>query len=166
MRITKLITMALCIVATSCYLQAADTEGFRDMKWGDSPTKDMIIDSTEKTTNTKMYHLKNDKLNIGDAQLTGISYTYFDNKFMSTSIKFKGYANYSSIKSTLETKYGNSYRPNKYLEKYWWFGGNSTVGIIFSTVNDEGIVFIMNTQLSDQSELYKKNNSSNAAKDL
>lgn len=169
MGISKFVKAVLVTAIIGCSLYAADAEGFRDMKWGDSPSilgKKLILQSKNVTSNVSTYSIKDDKLEISTAKLSGIDYLYFDNKFYGVNLKMKGASNFSIVKDALTSKYGTPNRPNRYMEKYWWFGGNSIVGIIYNQVGDEATAIIENIDLMNQSDAYKKNVGSQGAKDL
>lgn len=144
----------------------ADTEGFRNLMWGNSPSKEMVLISNDKTTNISKYMVQNDKLNIGAAQIESIRYWFYDNKFMAVFISFNGLSNFNSIRSTLESKHGMPSKPNRYIDRYMWNGGNSTVAIQYSDISSEGMVMIVNQYLSNESESYKKTLASKAVNDL
>lgn len=169
MGISRFIKVFLSIVIVGCSLYAADSEGFRDMKWGDSPNifdKQLIIESSDKASNTVTYIRKNDKLNIGTAKVEKISYRFFDKKLESVLISFKGYNNFSSLKSTLESKYSNPIQPNRYIETYMWDNDITAIFISYKSITDNGYIMMKNDSLHDQLEVYKVNMASQGVKDL
>lgn len=158
------IFISLCVAGSVLF--GADSEGFRDLKWGNQPTKNMILDGKDVHTNSKSYHIKNDKLTIATARLNYISYSFYNNKFMSVIIGYKGLGNFQVLKETLESKYGSAYQPNQFIDDYYWFGGNSTVAISYSEIKDGGSIYMVNTAIKEESEQYKSNLASKGVSDL
>jgi hypothetical protein len=161
----KVILLLLIAIA----MFGADSEGFRDLKWGEpfnQKTKDFIIKYNDLSSKTITYIKKNDKLEIATAKLLGIDYLFFDNKFEGVNIKFEGYSNFISLKDTLTAKYGEPSRPNQFMNTYYWFGGNTIMGIIYNDISGKGSIFMSNKALYDQQEQYKKDIASKGVKDL
>lgn len=163
MNMFKIIFLQFVIV---CSVFGADADGFRDIKWGDIPKKEMTMSKYDATTNIKKYYIQNEKLSVGDAQINAISYWYYDNKFMGVFIQYDKINNFSSLKSTLEAKFGTPYRPNRFMDDYMWMGGNTRVAIYYSKVKDSGTIMIINDEIAKLSDQYKKNNASKAVNDL
>lgn len=150
-------------------LLGADAEGFRDLKWGDSidqKTKIFIVKYKDLPSKSITYTKKNDKLEIATAKLSGIDYSFFDNKFEGVDIKFKGYTNFLSLKDTLTAKYGEPDRPNQFMDTYYWFGGNTIMGIVYNDISSEGSIFMNNQDLYNQKKQYQKDLASQGVKDL
>lgn len=160
--------MRVFVVLILCFnfMFGADSDGFRDIKWGDAPTKEMVISKYDATTNIKKYYLQNEKLSVGEASITGISYWFFDDKFMGAFMQFSGLSNFESLKSTLDAKFGNAHRPNKYLDDYMWMGGNTRVAIYYSKIKRSGMVMFVNDELAKQSDQYKKSIAAKAVNDI
>lgn len=158
--------IALAVMMLFMFSFGANTEGFRDIKFGDSPLKDMVLEKHDKATNIKHYALKKDKFNIGEATLDSISYWYFDNKFMGSFMHFTGRGNFNLLKETLESKHGEPYRPNRYMDNYMWTGGNTRLAITYSDVRGSGMIMLMNIEMSNMSDAYKKDIAAKGASDL
>jgi len=161
-----MLKIILLILLYISQILGAEADGFRNVKWGDNPTKDMTITSQDSTTNIKKYFMSNDKMSVGEATITSISYWYFDNKFMGVFLQYNGMSNFTSLKATLESKYGSPHKPNRYIDYYMWIGGNTRVAIQYNKIKDDGIIMIMNDSLSKESEQYKKDLASKAVNDL
>lgn len=144
----------------------ADADGFRDIKYGTSPINQMVKLSEDSTTNIKQFSLSNEKLNIGQANLDKITYWYFDNKFMGVFINFSGISNFNFLKETLESKYGVPTKPNRYMDNYMWFGGNTRLMINYSSIKNSGVIMLMNDEMVKNSEQYKKSLAAKSVNDL
>lgn len=151
-------------------LIGADAEGFRDLKWGDAfnkeTQKNFIVKYKDLPSKSITYTKKNDKLEIATAKLLGIDYSFFDNKFEGVDIKYEGYANFISLKDTLTAKYGEPTKPNQFMDTYYWFGGNTMMGIIYSDITRKGSIFMNNQDLYNQKKQYQKDLASQGVKDL
>lgn len=156
----------LQLLITSMTLFSADTEGFRELKWGNSPTVSMQLDSINTYNNTKRYHIDSDRLNIGAAFLQRITYEFFDNKFMGVTITYQGFKNFQILIDTLEVKYGKAYRPNQSSDDYFWYGGNSYAYIKYDGRSDSGSIYIENRAIESQSKQYEKYISKKGVNDL
>ncbi|MDR2789799.1 MAG: hypothetical protein LBB59_02335 [Campylobacteraceae bacterium] len=86
----------------------APIEGFRDMKFGGGIEKldNYTITYDNKTSKIVSAVKKDDKLQIGDAKLTGIEYHFFDNMLYAVTAKYSGSNNNDIIMQTIESKYG------------------------------------------------------------
>jgi hypothetical protein len=89
-----------------------EPDGFRGIKWGANfnERKDMksppgLIRSFEPGA-LNFYVMDNDKMRIGEAVLTEISYGYRDDKFCEVLANFEGTVNFAKIKAILTYQYG------------------------------------------------------------
>lgn len=85
-----------------------EPEGFRGLKWGGPPGKDMKYwgKSTEHD-NTLWYKRKNDQLQIGNANLKDIFYLFYQEKFMAVVMDLAGgEKDYDSLVDVLNLKFG------------------------------------------------------------
>jgi hypothetical protein len=85
-----------------------DIEGFRDIKWGDSVAKLGNYTIIKETPDTKeMIAIKNDEyLKIGEANISYITYHFFDDKLIWVTIRYVSKEDNNIIIQTLESKYG------------------------------------------------------------
>ena len=77
-RIAVVALAALIILALSASSFAFQNEpdGFRGLKWGDSPTEDMIFKFKDSQL-SRAYTRPTDKLSKGDAKFTYIDYSFY-----------------------------------------------------------------------------------------
>jgi len=124
-----------------------EPDGFRGLKWGDAPTEDMtflgetseyIIDDDPETTITKTncYHNRNEKNNIGSAELYNIFYNFnlYSNQFYKVTATFYGEDNYDILKIICEERFG---KPTYMWEKkdYYslkWVGDKTEIHLYFN----------------------------------
>lgn len=150
---------------------ASDIEGFRDMRWGDSPSKlgKYVIDKKYQNENKIIYKRQSDELKIGNAKLDAIFYDFFADRLKTVIIKFSGNDNLFAIKQAFESKYGGRgfIQPNKYLDQYFFVdGGPAKISIMCGRSASDCYVFISNDKLVEEADAYKKSTANKGAKDL
>lgn len=105
-----------------------EPEGFRGIKWFDkfSQHKSKFIFLAKNDTDY-FYSRKNEKLEIGVAKLDAVTYVFNSRGFKSVMISFHGEKNKTSLLSALFKRYGEGVKPNRYMDRYYWYGPNSTL---------------------------------------
>lgn len=141
----------------------ADTspESIRGHAWG-GPLGD-LGDSIlgEDDGDLKCYQKKNDDLTVGAATLGRADYCYYKDRLASVFLKYKGYANFNGLKSTLFQKYGAGNQPNQFMEKYQWTLSSVFIDFEYHQIGDAGelmymYVPLMKEQQRDTEEQQKK----------
>lgn len=155
------------VFIVSCFAQ--DIEGFRDMKWGDSPDKlgKSSVEQSNKLEKTEYRVKTNENLKIGETDLEKIGYGFFDNKLFAVIIRFKGESNFTSILTAYESKYGAFPKINKFDD--YNFGklfGNGFVSITINRFSKDGTVSMMDNAISKERKEYAKSVQGKGAKDL
>lgn len=145
----------------------ADWTGFRDLKWGSSPTKDMRMVEFDKKSNNKFYEKRSEKLSIGQADLTRIIYGYYRDQLDYVVISFKGYTNFIYIKDTYFSTFGEGYKHNRFMDEYGWFNRNGVdLMLSYSKITDKGQICYFYRPIIDQSNNEMKQKSIQGEKDL
>lgn len=142
--------------------------GFRGLQWGtDIATvkKEMVL--IESDGDEKIYSRKKDKLKIGEAKVSEISYGFYKGRLHNVMIIFSGYSNFSKLKQTLIETYGESYQDNEFMERYWWgMGSPVVISLKYSDVSNQGLIIYRQKEISGQQEEDEKKKSRDAEKDL
>ncbi len=137
----------------------AEADGFRGIKWGTefSTVKDSMtyLRTDPVYGGIKIYSRKDDDLHIGGATLESIGYGFWQDKFCSVDIQFKGYTNFSSLKDALFEKFGAGNQPNRFLEEYFWHGVVTGISLIYKEVSREGYLFMFSNEINKQQESFK-----------
>jgi len=82
-----------------------EPEGFRGLKWGDSPTEDMVIDTVE---DLRMWCTRdNERLYIGPAEIERIRYVFYKGEFAWVLIEPKHFKE-QDLEDVLVLKFGNA----------------------------------------------------------
>jgi len=150
---------------------ASDIEGFRDMKWGDNPSKLGKTTIVEKHPEEKsfIYKKNNESFKIGETLLDGIFYDFFDNKLETVILKFSSKKSLDSLKQAFEEKYGGRgfIKQNKYIEEYYFVdGGPASISMNCNSSYSKCYIFISNTKILEEAEAYRKSVAKKGAKDL
>lgn len=90
-----------------------EPEGFRELRWGDPPTIDMVYHGKSKNNENTLWYTKRftippkEKLQIGQVKLKGIYYLFYKKRFMCVLIELNEKdEDYSSIVDILTLKFG------------------------------------------------------------
>lgn len=146
-------------------------KGFRGLEWGVNIKKNvpnMILLEEDKKTGMTLYHRLNDKLSIGKAELSVLSYYFYKDRFCGVYIKTKGYSNFQYLKDASFAYYGEGRQPNEFIEKWIWGGaltGGKDVLVVleYNEFSEEGTLLmsyrpIYNEMKSDDNTAAKEAN--------
>ncbi len=97
--------------------------GFREMKWGDAPRKDMEV--LDEVGEEKFCRLASDDLTWGGAPVDKIVYQYWSNRFSDVYIEIPPLSA-DRILRDLQEGWGRGEQPNKFIEDFVW--RNKSVG--------------------------------------
>jgi hypothetical protein len=98
-------------------------DGFRGIKWGESIKNISGLMQGEKQGRMIGYVRKNDKMFIGNAKLTSIRYTFYNDKFCGVVIITKGPLNFQGVVDTFTEAYGDPKNipvNTEYDINYYW----------------------------------------------
>jgi hypothetical protein len=151
-----ILTTVICF--TNSFAFQNEPDGFRGIKWGTKieTLKDMRKLYTKG--NTTVYMRKNDKLQIGDAELQNISYMFWQDKFYSVYIQTKGYLNWAALKKVLFLKFGKGNQDNKYTEYYRWglFSGKVVIYFKYNQISEQGTLMIRGNKIVNEMRQSKR----------
>lgn len=134
-----------------------EPDGFRGLKWGDAPTEDMtflgetreyVIENYPKTTiiNTKSnsYYKRNEKKNIGSAEIYEIFYRFnlYSNQFYKVMCVFYNEDNYNILGIIFREEFGEPKYTDKGKNKYFlkWVGDKTEVHLYYNSKEYKGWV--------------------------
>lgn len=113
--------------------------GFRDVKFGDPPTKDMVL--IEDSGESKFYSRAGESYVMGQADVEHIRYGFYKHRLYAVIVRTNGYSNSRLLLEVLRQAYGPG-RPNPFMNGYSWHG--SLVGLSYeehSKTHNAAIVF-------------------------
>lgn len=133
-----LITIILSMSSiNSVYAFQSEPKDFRGIKWGTNISKlKHMMTLNIVNGNYKSYIRKNDSMKIRNADIEKITYGFYDGKFGSVIIDFKGFNNFIALKQLLTENYGNGDKEDWPWESYKWKG--EFVNITINCINDKG----------------------------
>lgn len=114
-----------------------EPDGFRGLKWGDSPGEDMVYN---KTVNEMKAYLRNDdKMNIGDASLRMVIYTFYDEpeRFAGILVLFDKEKNYDILKDILQVRFGEE-TESDWLYGLSWMGQKTYIKLDYDPAEESG----------------------------
>ncbi len=145
-------------------------DGFRGLTWGmhiSKIVKELTYIKTDPSSGgVKKYTRKIDKLEIGGAKLKVIFYDFWQDKLIGVSIHFTGFTNYINLLQTAKKRFGHSYRPNRFMEKYIWHGQPTYRSIEFSKITKKGSMVMMSEELSEKMDAYDNQIAKEGQKDF
>ena len=136
--------------------------GFRDIQWGtDIATLKEEMKLVKDTGDFKDYKRKNDKMELGDAIVDSITYSFYKDRFFRVLVKYSNEWNYRRLKDRMFTVYGPGTERKDDYKTWWWFGNDVSIGLMYGIVTYEGTVSyiykpIQKEREADQMEAAKK----------
>ncbi len=97
--------------------------GFRDMKWGDQPRKEMEV--LDDRGEEKFCHIPKDDLTWNGAALDKIVYQYWENRLSDVYIEIPT-ASAEQVYRDLVDGWGRPEQPNKFIQDFIWH--NKAIG--------------------------------------
>lgn len=161
MTLTVIMIIALLFSFTNV---SAEEFSFRGMKWGSKvPESFKKFEIDPSYGGIQFYTKPNENLNFGSCIATKVTYGYWNEKLCSIRIYFDGYINFTYLLESMKEKYGNYYKPNKYIESYYWFSelGRTTyhetnIILKYNEIQEKGAASIRSNVISKQQEEYDK----------
>lgn len=163
------LVLSVAIISTTALADYTPPTGFRDIPWASSPNAVMGgMALVEDHGDMKCYTRKKESLKIGDADLKRIVYCYYKDRFFALTVKFSGATNFTKIQETLTQKFDEPLRPNRYMDKYWWGIGGSTVTIMleYNDISKVGDFSYIYEPISAEQTKNEKQRATEATKDL
>jgi hypothetical protein len=91
--------------------------GFRDLKWGDHPAKDMQV--IEEEGDEKSCRLPKDDFTWSEASVDKIVYHFWTNRFSAVTLEIPPQSADKILKD-LHEGWGKPEQPNKFIEDFIW----------------------------------------------
>ena len=99
------------------------TDGFRGLRWGTklSDIKGMVkIETDPGLAEVEQYVRPDEVLQIGEAHLDKIIYSFWRKKLYTVTIWTRNYANYKALRNVVFEQFGTGSRSDESLERYIW----------------------------------------------
>lgn len=158
----------LAVLITNLF--SVEIEGFREFKWGISPTsiegKELMEKSADEREKTSRYELKNENVYIGSVDVDAIWYNFFDKKLYHVAIFYHGKSYFFSLKDTLSAKYGNAKQEDILGYKYSWSGKTGDISISFDPIKERGSIHMFGKKILNESIKHNEQLAKQSAKDI
>lgn len=159
-------------VAAAAPLTAAgfdnEPNGFRGIVWA-APIDSVKDELAELRANkaTTFYTRKDDKLRIGEAALQSITYVFYKGRFTGAMVRtVEGVANQSALRSALIEQFGKGDQPNRYIERYYWWGATAIISLDCAAPNRACTAMLRSKALMDEENRDMKAAAKDAKKDF
>ena len=140
-----LVSILIFLITATGFTSQNEPDGFRGLKWGDAPTEDMML-NCQHIYSGSTYYKKEDKLNIGNAELGLIYYmfTLYSNQFYKVLSTFYGENNYNTLKIIFEGRFGESTKTYKEygFNVLQWTGEKTKIKLCYNSKHSEGYIVI------------------------
>lgn len=139
-----LIILTFLLVGTGSTFQN-EPDGFRDLKWGDPPTEDMIYFTT--AMGTKVYTLPNDKMYIGNARFYAITYIFYGKpeRLMAVTLLFSKENNFDLLKTICRGRFGEETEEGFYNST--WMGLKTAIYLSYDIIEEKGDFSLISIQI-------------------
>jgi hypothetical protein len=157
--ISALAVVILIISSYCCCAFQNEPDNFRGIKWGShiSDLTDMNLIKTDG--DNTFYKRTHDDLKIGDANLSSITYSFYEGRFYCVYCDFKDKSNVSQLKAEFENLYGDSIKSHKYADKYWWNSNNLVILLIYNDISNMGNAVYYYMPIKKEMEVDKRDTS-------
>jgi hypothetical protein len=146
----KKIILSLLLAAASVF--ALDVHGFRDIKFGDPVSKDMVFKSLDKSTNVSHYFIIHDKMYIDNERVESIDYAYFNGKFYQVDITAAA-DSIQKINANFLSQYGKAFSFND-TGGFAWSDDHTMIVLTYEDRN----ILIFDTDIENLKNEYFKEN--------
>ncbi len=137
----------------------SEPDGFRGIKWGAdiSTLEDMEYLCTDPSYGgVKIYKRKTDVLKIGRAQIKKIFYQTWNGQLCSVHLLTLGFTNWAGLRDVCFEKFGKPFQPNKYINRYLWWGIKTEILLEYDEINKVGELWMGSKEISKKQEKYIK----------
>ena len=146
--------------------QLDEKNGFRELKFGTHIDSISNLKLIEDGVNNKYYEKTDEKLKIGEYDLKRITYGFYKGRLSFILIEANGYTNSKGILDIFTSQYGEGYKSNKYIEKYYWFGKTITLTYDENSINHNSKISISTDIFDKEKKEDKKSSNEKAKSDL
>ena len=153
-----LLTFILLIVipASTGFAFPNEPEDFRGIRWETNISQLKRMKILEDGGNFKTYVRDNDKMRMGEVELTRIGYAFYKGRFLAAWVNFNSPSNFAKVKRLLFKRHGRGFQPNRLFEKYIWFSVRMGISLDYNTKTKRGAVTYIFKPLWDEKESEEK----------
>lgn len=158
MRKGVLVVVLILALSVGVFAFQNEPDGFRGLKWGDPPGKDMKIYGFGRDFDITIYTRRNDKMQIGDAELRSIYYVFYEGRFMAVEISpYHWPDDYLSLRDVVMLKFGDAavIEGGRLVERITWSGDLAVIVFYLfeeSVAGGNGDLTIYSTEIWEEKE--------------
>lgn len=143
-----------------------EPDGFRGIPWT-APMAQYSheLNQIEAASGSVYFNRSGDKLELGAAHLTGITYDFYKGQFAAVLIHSAVGSN-SDMIQTFEFQFGVGDKPNRYLDQYYWDGPKAFIALTCSDVTEKCTALIESKLMRAVEDADKINAAAGAKKDF
>jgi hypothetical protein len=161
-----LLVFAGGLVPSSALAMKNEPDGFRGMHWGTDISTLPDMKKTGEDPPLDIYERQNDRLKIGEATLSHITYSAYRGRLCRVLIGFKADTNFLRLKETLFELYGKGRSYDAYDDRYVWVGKHVVVTLDYNDLLKEGTILYTYKPIAEEVSRNEKQRAKDAAKDL
>jgi len=130
-----------------------EPDGFRKLKWGDSPTPRMKFLNKQDEW-IRIYRIPRDKLELGDAEFYIIVYQFYTpsnatvRRLMGVGLYFEGKENFDILEIICKVKFGEPTSEGFY--KFAWMSLDASVILTYDIIDKDGYLALGSTPIFQQ----------------
>jgi len=148
MKNRSLVFSVLLLAAGATFAFQNEPDGFRGIKWGtklSAHAREMTL--KEKSQDETYYTRRGDKMALGAAKLSELSYGYWNDQLVAIIIETSGVENRTALIAEFRKQYGPGTKPSEFLDEYAWRGDVSRISLKCSPSGQHCRAFMFSTQL-------------------
>jgi hypothetical protein len=155
-----LIILSLSSVSVQAGTDPNRWDGFRGIKWGtnikDVNDPNMVL--AKSRGEVRLYMRTSDNHSIGDANLTGINYDFYKDRFFMAVIIAKGQANFTALKDAIFAYYGPGKQLDEVKKEWTWLpafgnsGNNVRMELSYNEATQETVLVMVYLPINQEKD--------------
>jgi hypothetical protein len=146
-----MVALALALALAPSIASAYQNEpiGFRGIEWGSDAEnhKEQLTETSRSKEGVEIYRRRDDKMNIGEADLNSIAYVFYRGQFSAAMIRSSGLSNQTALLRALQAQFGSGDQSNRYIPKYFWRGAIANIFMDCNSVTKDCTVVMQSERI-------------------
>ncbi len=168
-KVLVLVMVLVLALSLGAFAFQNEPDGFRGLKWGDPPGEDMEEERFGKYLDITIYTRRNDKMQIGGAELRIIYYEFYEDRFISVEIYPVFIESiYDALKDVVVLKFGDGVVTSSedgLNDQILWSGDMATIVLRRNLIEGSFVLVINSTQIQEEAERKKEEERQKAAEE-
>lgn len=158
--------VAVTLISATAWSFQNEPNGFRGITWGDSIEQHKDALAEVERGRSVFYRRKDDKLQIGEAELTSIIYGFYQERFSTVMLKTQTYSNKQSLIRAFQAQFGSGDKPNRYIDRWFWRGATTNITLDCGSSRDECTAVMWSVTIQQQERADRKAGAQKAKEDF